>query len=312
MAERGGRPRVLVVVGSGRSGSTLLEAALGDVPGVEALGEVVHLPERALRDDELCACGRAFSACPFWTGVGKRAFDGWDRVPADELVALRHEVVRTRHLPRLLAGSPTSAGRRRRDALAGRLEALYRAAAEESGARLLVDSSKMPAWAALVAHAGVDLHLLHVVRDPRGVAYSLGKEVPRPEAGGTDLMHRSTPARSALWWSAFELAASALAVRHPGRLTTVRYEDFVADPRGTVRRVLAATGLAVTDADLEHVTDSGVVLGTHHQVAGNPVRFTSGPVAVRADEAWRSSLAPRDRRTVALLTTGVRRLRGYP
>ena len=312
MAELAPRPRVLVVVGSGRSGSTLLEAALGDVPGVEALGEVVHLPERALRDDELCACGRPFSGCPFWVGVGKSAYDGWDRVDAGELIDLRHELVRTRHLPRLLTGSPTSGGRLRRDELVERLGALYRAAADESGARLLVDSSKMPAWAALVAHADVDLHLLHVVRDPRGVAYSLGKEVPRPEAGGADLMHRTSPAESALWWSAFELAASALRVRLPGRVTTVRYEDFVVDPRGTVRTVVEATGLAVRDADLAHVTRDGVVLGTHHQVAGNPVRFTTGPVPIRPDQAWRRTLPARDRRTVELLTTGVRRLRGYP
>ena len=162
--------------------------ALGDVPGVEALGEVVHLPERALRDDELCACGLAFSHCPFWVAVGKSAFDGWDRVDADELIALRHEVVRTRHLPRLLAGSPTSGGRLRRDALVERLDALYRAAAEESGARLLVDSSKMPAWAALVAHADVDVHFLHVVRDPRGVAYSL-RQGGGAARGGRDRPH---------------------------------------------------------------------------------------------------------------------------
>ncbi|MFC5177997.1 sulfotransferase family protein [Nocardioides taihuensis] len=310
-AGRAGRPRVLVVLGSGRSGSTLLEAALGDVPGVEALGEVVHLPERALRDDELCACGLAFSDCPFWVAVGKNAFDGWDRVDADELIALRHEVVRTRHLPRLLAGSPTSGGRLRRDALVERLDALYRAAAEESGARLLVDSSKMPAWAALVAYADVDVHFLHVVRDPRGVAYSLGKEVVRPEAAGTDLMHRTTPREAALWWSAFELAASALRARHPGRVTTVRYEDFVADPRGTVRTAVEAAGVAVTEADLAHVSRDGVVLGTHHQVAGNPVRFTTGPVPIRPDQTWRRSLPVRDRRTVELLTTGIRRLRGY-
>ncbi len=313
MAERRpGRPRVLVVVGSGRSGSTLLEAALGEVPGVVPLGELVHLPERALRDDELCACGRPFSGCPFWAAVGKKAFAGWDEVDADELVDLRRALVRTRHLPRLLYGSPTPGGRQRRTTLAGRVEAIYRAAAEESGARLLVDSSKMPAWACLVGHADVDLHLLHVVRDPRGVAYSLSKEVPRPEAGGEDLMHRTSPAESALWWSAFEVAASALRARHRGRSTMVRYEDFVADPRGTVRSVLEATGLEVTENDLAQVTRDGVVLGPHHQVAGNPVRFTTGPVPIRPDQAWRRSLSSRDRRTVELLTTGIRQARRYP
>ncbi len=56
------RPRVLLIVGSGRSGSTLVERALGGVTGVAALGEVVHMWDRSVRDDELCACGRRSAA----------------------------------------------------------------------------------------------------------------------------------------------------------------------------------------------------------------------------------------------------------
>ena len=80
---RTARPRVLLIVGSGRSGSTLFERALGGVPGVAALGEMVHMWDRAVRDDELCACGQPFGNCPFWTAVGRRAFGGWDRVDTD-------------------------------------------------------------------------------------------------------------------------------------------------------------------------------------------------------------------------------------
>src|SRR5262245_25734123 len=75
-----GRPRVLLIVGSGRSGSTLFERALGGVAGVAALGELVHMWDRAVRDDELCACGQPFGSCPFWSAVGERAFGGWDGV----------------------------------------------------------------------------------------------------------------------------------------------------------------------------------------------------------------------------------------
>ena len=37
------RPRVLFIAGTGRSGSTLLERMLGQVPEACPLGEVVHL-----------------------------------------------------------------------------------------------------------------------------------------------------------------------------------------------------------------------------------------------------------------------------
>ena len=64
-------PLVLYIAGWGRSGSTLLERLLAEVDGVTLLGEVVHLWERGVREDELCACGTAFSGCPFWSEVGR-------------------------------------------------------------------------------------------------------------------------------------------------------------------------------------------------------------------------------------------------
>jgi len=52
--------RVLFLAGLGRSGTTLLERALAELPGVQPLGEVIHLWERSVQGDELCGCGEAF------------------------------------------------------------------------------------------------------------------------------------------------------------------------------------------------------------------------------------------------------------
>ena len=112
MSAGGGvRTRVLFIGGLGRSGTTLLERLVSELPGVCGLGEVVHLWERALRDDERCGCGRAFSQCPFWVAVGERAFGGWDQVDAAEVIRLKHRVDRNRYLP-LLALPRLARGRR--------------------------------------------------------------------------------------------------------------------------------------------------------------------------------------------------------
>ena len=305
------RPRVLLIVGSGRSGSTLLERALGGVPGVAALGEVVHLWERAVRDDELCACGESFHACPFWAGVGKRAFGDWSRVGAVSLIDARHAVVRTRRIPQLLTSSPSASWRAQRDLLRADYCAVLRAAQEESGARLLVDSSKIPAYAALLMRGDIDLYCLEVVRDPRGVANSLRKSVVRPEAADESLMYRTGVAKSALWWSAFDVLTTGLSTVGRVPFTSVRYEDFVADPRGTIGQVLDFARLPCSAADLDHVRGDRLVLGPNHQVAGNPIRFRTGEVAIRRDEAWRDQLTPGEQRTALALTTGLRHRHGY-
>lgn len=311
VAQAAHRPRVLLLAGSGRSGSTLVERALGDVDGVIALGETVHLWERGLRDDELCGCGQPFSRCLFWTQVGERAFGGWQTLDPDEIVELRHAIVRTRYIPRMVGLSRDVAWRLRRDKLARLVGAIYRAVADTTGAGLIVDSSKMPAYAALLRHAGVDLGCLYVVRDPRGVAHSWAKTVTRPEVtDGSSIMPRYGAAESALWWSTFD-ATYALLARGGMAMTTLRYEDFVRDPRSCIARTLEFAGMPMTDDRLGHITPKGVRLSHGHLVAGNPMRFRTGEIPLTQDEEWRTAMSPRDQRLVSSLTTGLRHRHGY-
>ena len=87
---RGTRPAadpVLFVGGLGRSGSTVLDMLLAQEPGMVPVGEVRHLWERGLRDNDLCGCGAPFHDCPFWRAVGERAFGGWHRLDPDYALA---------------------------------------------------------------------------------------------------------------------------------------------------------------------------------------------------------------------------------
>ncbi|HEU0102868.1 MAG TPA: hypothetical protein VFR07_11175 [Mycobacteriales bacterium] len=303
---------VLYLGGLGRSGSTLLERMLGELPGVASLGEVVHLWERALRDDERCGCGRAFSACPFWGEVGSRAFGGWDRLDAQEVVALKYRADRTRYLPRLLL--PLLRPSVRRDLLAyvELYEKVYAAAREVSGARAVVDSSKHVSLASCLRWSRrLDLHVLHVVRDSPAVAYSWSRQVVRPEAGPDELMPQYSLLRVAVRWSVDNVVYDLLRMLGTA-VRVVRYEDLVADPRSTLVRISRQADLPVQEADLAFLSaGGGVQLQTTHTVAGNPMRFRSGTLVVRADDAWRTQMATRDRRFVAALTAPVRARFGY-
>lgn len=308
---RGVGPPVLVLGGLGRSGSTLLERCLGQVPAVTALGEVLHLWERGLRDDQRCGCGQYFSRCGFWSEIGRRASGEWAEIDASEAVEDRYTVVRNRHLAALVLGQPRTAARLRRNRLLRRLGALYAAAADVSGAKLLVDSSKHPAYGFLLRRAAVRLRVVLVVRDPRGVAYSWTKQVARPEVTTTtELMPRYGPVGSTLRWSLYNaLFHSLRLLRVP--VLVVRYEDLVADPRATVRRVLTFAGMPPTDADLEFIRDGAVHLDTHHTVAGNPMRFTVGTIEVSLDDIWRQRMPAGQRRMASLLSVPLRYRYGY-
>jgi hypothetical protein len=92
---------------------------------------------------------------------------------------------------------------------------------------------------------------------------------------------------------------------------TVRYEDFVAAPKRTVSEILRFAGLEAREQETAHIHHNSVVLGVHHTVAGNPMRFDVGEITFRLDNEWQSGLRPLARATVSLLTAPLRFLYGY-
>jgi hypothetical protein len=296
-------PTVIYIAGSGRSGSTLLERVLGGMPGAVNVGELIDLVRRTAPRGELCGCGQAFAECPFWDGVGKRAFGGWEAGRLAEIHRLQTRVARQRHLPRLLAMSLADRGFRDDVAAYGAsYRALYQAIADEAGARYVIDASKWPSQALALARAGLDIRVIHLVRDVRGVAHSLSKQdVARPQAvQAADHMLSHVPVEAAARWVGIQTEAELL--RGCGlRVTRMRYEDFVAKPRAAVGAALADLGLSPTPADLAHIADDHVALASSHGLSGNPSRFSSGEITLRSDEAWRNRMPQRDRVAVTAL-----------
>ncbi|GAA2030649.1 sulfotransferase domain-containing protein [Pseudokineococcus marinus] len=305
-------PRVLFLGGLGRSGSTLVERMIAELPGVAPLGEVVHLWERGLLEDQQCGCGRSFHACPFWRAVGREAFGGWDRVDGHHVLQLRHAVDRTRFVPLLLLPHLT---RRRGEVLSEYLsyyERVYAAALDVSGARVVVDSSKHLSLAACLRRSSVvRLRTVQMVRDSAGVAHSWGKRVIRPEiTDRVEYMPVYSPLHVALLWS-FTNAALRLVTTAGSRPLVLRYEDVVRAPREALASVAQHAGLPLDDGAVDFVDGLDVHLTSSHTVAGNPMRFRTGNLSLRRDDAWRTDMKPSTRALVHLLTLPVRALLGY-
>ena len=238
------RPRIAFLGGFGRSGSTLLERMLNEIPGVSAVGESVHLWQRGLRDDERCGCGEPFSRCPHWQAVGEAAFGGWDQLDVDHVLELKAAVERTRHVPRLAGAAVSAKHARALDEYCDLYRRLYRGVAAVTGDSVLVDASKHASLAyALRRAADLDLRVLHMVRDSRGVAHSWSKQVRRTEVADDEVyMPRYSPARAAVLWAANNTLFDLL-----GRLGTpvfrLRYEDLLAAPSLVFGDVLRYLGL---------------------------------------------------------------------
>lgn len=308
--------KVLFIVGCGRSGSTLIDQILGQTPGFCSVGELHTLWTHGLIDGDSCGCGETVRDCAFWRSVTTEAFGAVEAAPAREMAALldRHARTRPRWLLRDLGGR-SQAEESALTRYGAILDRLYRAVASTSGARVIIDSTKVPSHALIAARfASVDLHVVHLVRDPRAVAYSW---LRNPDAGG-----RSERARIAvrslgvlesmaqwIFRSLFiEVTLRPLLGR---RYRQIRYEDFADAPLQLADALLKFIGEA-RQTRPPFVDDRTVIVGENHILSGNRSKFNRGEVRIGRDDDWRTSM-PKTAKWGCVLASWPLLLRyGYP
>lgn len=308
------RPTVVLIGGYGRSGSTLLERMLGQIPGYFSAGELCHIWERGLIEKQLCGCGVPLPECDLWREVLADSFGADLQGAGARGARLQREVADSRDLHRLIwPGLGSTVYRSGLEEYRSLLESLYLGLHRASGGKLIIDSSKSPAHAIAVAGIGkIDLRVAHLVRDSRAVAYSWGRKRVRPEVyWKTMYMPRFSAFRSSAVWLIKNWAMSRLGRNESVGYALIRYEDLVAQPQETLSALLDDLGLEHGSTPMDFLTGHRVTLGTNHTAAGNPMRFKTGDIELRLDDAWLKGMSAISRTFVSLLTwPGLRRY-GY-
>lgn len=252
------RPKVLFIGGAGRSGTTLVDRILGQIPAVFSAGELCHIWSRSFAEDQLCGCGTPFSQCPFWKRVMDEAFPNSEQVAVHRVLRLQRSVDRVRYIP--LSLMPHLRTRQFTARLVGYLDLLnrlYKAIHRVSGSQVIVDSSKNPSHGFLLGLLpDVELYVLHLVRDSRAVAYSWQRRRQRTEIHRkTEFMPILNAYKSSLDWVMFNLLVYIMRYRRVNHLS-VRYEDFAYDPRAAVMKILQFLGMG--DTKVTHINGSEV------------------------------------------------------
>jgi len=302
---------VLFIGGSGRSGSTVLALLLGRLPGFVPVGGLTNLWERGLQKNYICGCGSHFRECPFWASVGEEAFGGWENVDADEILRLQHATTRYRHMLRLMGGR-RSAYVENLTEYSSYVTSVYRAVTRVSGRSIVVDNSHgTPLGFFLGKAPGIRAHILHLVRDSRGVAYSGSKQMLRPEATASPTyMERYSAAQAGKEWVLANLPYHA---KWPSSVPRIRiyYESLVASPTTEIARIAEFLGSKASPSELSIFADDSIDIAENHMMSGNPHRLGRGQIQLRLDDEWRTKMRPTDRTVVTLLTSPLALAYGY-
>jgi hypothetical protein len=289
--------KVLYIAGAGRSGSTVLAQMLGQIGGFFNAGEI-RLWGRGFLNGWVCECGATISNCDVWRRILANALGGRQRIVARQL----NEMI---HAPYMMIPWREVLIRRRVVEYLQDLESVYREIQAVTGCRVIVDPSKFPLYGkALDLIRSIDLYVLHLVRDPRAVAFSWRRK-KTGKAGLASLAtpafrRQNSPAKSSIKWLVSNAAAEFFWKRLRGRYLMIRYEDLIKDPPGGINRILALLGEKTES--LPFTGDHQLLLRTGHSSSGNPGRSRSGVVQLQADNSWLSAMKKEDEMVVNALT----------
>jgi hypothetical protein len=189
--------------------------------------------------------------------------------------------------------------------------ALFSAISDVSGKDVIVDSSKLRGRVlALAKVPDVELYVVHLVRDVRGVAWSLKKSFTKQEEQGIPRQIKALPVwRAAAQWCLVNLQSEWVKRQLPQeRSLCIRYEDFVTDPKATLQRIGEFAGCNLWE--LGDAVMAGATMNVHHTIAGNRLRM-AGRVKLRADEEWRCKLSRQEQWSISGVAGWMMRRYGY-
>lgn len=294
------RIKVLYITGWGRSGSTIISNILGQVSGFFSVGEIRFIWERNVIENTYCGCGSLFGDCEVWKDILDIGFGGIDQIDSARMARLCEQETRTRRL----IGLAISRGKPRNSiALQEYLEnlkRLYTAIQSSTGCRVIVDSSKYPSYGYLLGMIPeIDLSVLHLVRDSRAVSFSWRKKKLQKNQSGSDYMIQINPFMSSVIWDIWNQSAEIF-WKNTEKYIFMTYEEFIAAPQKSIHEILEMLG---EDTDLTPlIQDNRIVINPQHTLSGNPVRFQTGPVELKVDNAWKHQSDSVDKYLTTFLT----------
>jgi hypothetical protein len=251
-----------------------------------------------------------------WGHIFREAFGGIDQALARRMLELKtvmpsHREILFRALAPFI---PPAQGRPGQAEYIQTLVRLYSGIANHGANRVIIDSSKVPGYLyALGQVPGLDIRVIHMVRDPRATTYSWLRRIDRTDAGGPLAMEQFPVWESAGRWVTWNALVPVVANLIGAPVKRIYYESFVASPHETIRGALSLLDdvCHVAESALPFVGPHEVQLSKTHTVWGNPSRQRTGRVQLSPDSEWSTTLSAWQKTIVTALTYPLARQYGY-
>ncbi|MEY2976823.1 MAG: sulfotransferase [Prochlorotrichaceae cyanobacterium] len=288
--------KLIYIAGWGRSGSTLLARILAQSPTILHLGELRTIWVDGFKPHSRCGCGQLVSDCQVWQSIFQTGFTSLKTEDVKTWNALRLRIEpRSQELLRLfLPGQSLPLTDPDSIEYLQLLHRLYHSIQTVLGTDVIVDDSLHPGYAYLLKQvAGVELYIIHLIRDARGCGYSWSK---RRKKG----LGYYTTRQSAVGWMLRNLSIESLQHEPKSKFMGIRYEDFVTQPQETMVKILKFIDLP--QLQLPFTSTDSLNLEISHSIFGNDNRLQTGNTRLKLDEVWREKMPWSDQLLTTMIT----------
>lgn len=299
--------KIIYIVGSGRSGSTILDLGLGSNKNITGLGEVHRLSLDP--DKRTCGCGRLINKCNFWSKVIYDYSDGaiknWHELYPVTSISKRYKLlgyVFPRYIDLLAVHLRSKAainfllpGFTNKFSYINNSFNLFESVTKITGTEYIVDSSKNVLRAKLMYICKPDnVYIIHLVRDGRSIVESAKRRLNIDVKESTK-MWRAVNKKS-------ELALNNVPAK---RKLTIRYEDYCRFPN----IILSEINNFINNNDPLFDLDT-LISEEHHQIPGNPL-LKKAIKGISLQESWKKNLSEQDLSIFGKLAGDLNKKYGY-
>lgn len=290
------------------SGSTLLAFLLASHPQIATIGEMTGLIGSEDPDEYRCSCGEKIMTCDFWQEV-TQAMSTRDIKFDVAHFDTKYELGTHPYIRHLRTGSFRNnrvealrdfafrlwpGQTRQLREIGARNQALVESVLEVTGKPVFLDSSKYHMRIKQqLQYTSLDIKVIHLVRDARGVVNSL-----------LNYSSKLTPQAAAqLWLNGNHNIERQLQVLPEDKSLRVRYEDLCQDLTYTLEQLHRFCGV-----EPEPITDD--FRSVPHHIVGNKMRLRASS-EIKLDERWRKELSEDKLLEIDQIAGDMQRFYGY-
>lgn len=275
---------VIYIMADNRSGSTLLENMLSKSEQCFSVGELALLKGHLLKKGPgerwnwSCSCGKAFNDCSFWAKilVQTNAFTS-ESFQTNSYTNMKNGVLnRISIFPSLFKSKLAKiASAPKNLKVAQSIHSLYKLIAEQSGEKIIIDSSKNPIQALSIYKNRKDIRIkiIWLKRDLRAIAVSKQKWKSLNNKRDKSLLRLLM---DVFYYRRLCYAVSKLV--NPTDLIVVNYESLAKETNTTFQSIIQKAGLT------SYPTPEFMELIEDHTIGGTPGRFERKPI--QYDDKW--------------------------